>query len=936
MKKTVPITPILLLLAAVCTFTAGKAQTKNPAPDVRILPSGTIEFATADGKTETAFRPEFTVLYRADDPGLGQNRFTGLSYTLPFWKSRDNREPQNRDYYKSAEAIAVNAVKSVKKGDIFTLLFPEHPLFALEADIKIPAGGFPEILFRFFPKKEGYYSVGYTGAMTYPPDRLEELWQPYIWQERRFPDQCYLTVDNASPLPATTVTFGGITSGVVVNPSFIPYRMPNFSRVKYGLLVRNSKGDAQPQLFSPVLGTPASKMNPGDSYTFGFHVFSIRGRWVEAYKYLAYQLFGFGDYRRNATCSLNETIENMVQFAMNDFYSGWNEELKAFDYTTDVKHTVKLVSSLHPLSLAVITDNEEIYQRRAKPMIEYLMSREKYLFSSVKGVTGQSPSHAMNGPAAEVSELGALFAFSRQRTPVFSRYAVGLLDKPRALNLQLISEADSWQNLLAVYRVTGEQRYLDRAVVKAREYVRNRIDTSQRDFKDVSLNDVLGGQFWTDFTPKWMDLIELFETTGDRLFLQAALQGAYRYAGYVWMQPKIPQGAVPIHESGQLPMGDRHNKANPKPILVAPQKVPAWRVSPIGLTPESSYTYSQNQGMFMTCYAAWMLRLAHYTGDVFLKDIARSAVVGRYANFPGYDINDEFTNFYERPDYPLRNWTELTYNQIYYNHVWPHIALLTDFLVTEAMYRSGAKISFPSQYAQGYAYMQSKVYGSEEGVFFSDRNVRLWMPAKLLRSDHIQVNYVSGYGNGNLYLALMNQSDESIEPVVSLQPDLVPVDEGKIYKVRMWDKEGKLTFGSMQDARLKTSIPPKGLVAVAVEGLEVLPKFQKKFFSREAVAWNSKSHLQGTTPFGKATGMIISMGAGLVHAYVWLEADESVLQKAVLYYKMDQEWRSMEDVQFPFEYSIPLDDSSEVIQFRLEGMTPEGRPVKSEVFTLSR
>ena len=97
----------------------------------------------------------------------------------------------------------------------------------------------------------------------------------------------------------------------------------------------------------------------------------------------------------------------------------------------------------------------------------------------------------------------------------------------------------------------------------------------------------------------------------------------------------------------------------------------------------------------MTNFAAWMLRLSHYSGDNFLKDIARSAVVGRYANFPGYDINDEFTNFYERPDYPLRNWTELTYNQIYYNHVWPHIALLTDFLITESVYRSQGKINFP-------------------------------------------------------------------------------------------------------------------------------------------------------------------------------------------------------------------------------------------------
>ena len=537
-----------------------KSQPNQTSLTARILSSGVIEFQSPDGKTQSVFRPEFTILYRADDPGLGQSRYSKISYTLPYWRSLDNGELQNRDYYKSAEVINIKASKLIKTGASSTLVFPKNALFSLEVDINIPDGGFPEMALRFTPKEQGYFSVGYTGAMHISPDKLDALWQPYIWQELRFPDQCYLTVDNASPLPATTVTYRGVTTGVVVNPSVIPYKMPNFSRLKYGLMVRNQKGEAQPQVFSPVLGSTDSKMNPGDTYSFSFNIFSIQAPWFHTYRYLAYKMFGFGDYRRNATCSLNETIENMIQFAMNDYYSGWNEELKAFDYTTDVKNTVKLVSSLHPLSMAVITDNEEIYQRRAKPMIEYLMSREKYLFSSVEGVTHQSPSHAMNGPAAEVSELGALYAFSQQRTPVFSHYAVTLLDKPRALNLQLMSEGDSWQNLLAVYRVTGKPLYLDRAVIKARDYIKNRIDTPQRNFSDAHLDDVSGGQFWTDFAPKWIDLVELFETTGDSLFLNAALKGAHEYTGYVWLQPKIPDGEILINESGRLPIGDGHNK----------------------------------------------------------------------------------------------------------------------------------------------------------------------------------------------------------------------------------------------------------------------------------------------------------------------------------------------------------------------------------------
>jgi hypothetical protein len=934
MKRISVVRLFILVIVSVCSSDLTIAQTESAALDATIHKTGVIEFKTKDGKTKRSFLPEFTVLYRADDPGLGQNRYAKIAYTLPYWKSFDGLDPQTRDYYRSAEVITTKANKLVGQGEQYTLLFPEHALFSLEVEVVLPQGGLPELIYRFIPKKEGYFSVGYTGAFQSAPDKLEALWQPFIWQELRFPDQCYLSTDHSSSLPATTITYRGITSGVVVSPSAIPYQMPDFSRLKYGLMVHNRKGAAQPQVFSPVLGATNSKMGPGDQYTYSFRLFAVEGAWIDAYKYLAYDLFGFSDYRSNATCSLNETIENMVQFAMNDYYSGWNEELKAFDYTTDVKHTVKLVSSLHPLSIAVITDNEEIYERRAKPMMEYLMSREKYLFSSIKGVTGQSPSHAMRGPAAEVSELGALYAFSQQRTPVFSHYTLDLLDKPRALNLQLMSEGRSWQNLLAVYRATGEQQYLDEAKLKAKDYIKNRIETPQRDFSDANIYEALGGQFWTDFAPKWIDLIELYEATGDSTFLDAALAGAHAYTGFVWFQPVIPAGEVLINKSGVLPMGDRHNKANPRPIEVAPQKVPAWRVSQIGLTPESSYTYSANQGMFMANFAPWMLRMAHYTGDGFLRDIARSAIVGRYANFPGYDINIEFTNFYERPDYPLRNWKELTYNQIYYNHVWPHIALLTDFLITQSIYKSGGKIYFPSQYAQGYAYLQSKVYGSAPGTFYGDSGVRLWMPAQLLRSDNIQVNYVSGYGNGNFYLALMNQSDAAIEPTMTLHPDLVPVDVGNTYTLRVWDQDGNQSSGIMEGGSLTTTIPPKSMVSVSIDSLAAFPRFQKRFYDEDAKALGRESYLEVDTPFGKVTGMIMRMGAGLTHAYVWLQADEEVLHGATLQYRVDQEWLNNQDTSFPFEYSIPLSNVDRKIDFKLKVKTTDEKIIETDEYTL--
>ena len=239
------------------------------------------------------------------------------------------------------------------------------------------------------------------------------------------------------------------------------------------------------------------------------------GSAFEAYKHLARSLYGFRDYRENATSSLNETLENMVAFAMDDEYSGWIADLRAFDYNTDVKGTVKVVSALHPLSLALLTDNPEIFRRRALPMIEYLMSRERFLFAKDPEQKGQNASHFMKGPAAPISQLAGLFAFSGGRSEVFKHHAEALLEKPRALNLDVMSKAASWQSLLAMYRMTGEAKYLERAKAGADQYLAERVAAPQADFRKITPGE--GFEFWVDYTPNWFDLLNVRGNAGATL-----------------------------------------------------------------------------------------------------------------------------------------------------------------------------------------------------------------------------------------------------------------------------------------------------------------------------------------------------------------------------------------------------------------------------------
>ena len=199
--------------------------------------------------------------------------------------------------------------------------------------------------------------------------------------------------------------------------------------------------------------------------------------------------------------------------------------------------------------------------------------------------------------------------------------------------------------------------------------------------------------------------------------------------------PEIPDGEVTVDRGGVAPVGLFTAKPGATPMRTPEVTLPAWQVSQVGLTPEAQTTDHLNPGMFLAHHAAYELRIAAAANDSFLHDAARSAIVGRYKSFPGYDINVAFSNVYARSDYLYRPFSHLNHNEVYYNHVWPHIALLTDYLMSDFETRSKGAIAFPARYAQGYAYLRSKVYGDRPGKFMGDENVRLWMPRGIVRTD---------------------------------------------------------------------------------------------------------------------------------------------------------------------------------------------------------
>jgi hypothetical protein len=947
----------LAVVLAASLATGVAASLNGPGGRLTLAPEGSIEVGSNDGAVRI-FTPVITVLAAAADPNLEMRwgQFpeqamklsdTGSIYNVLTWGAKtsgpaaakhveDGFDPaadrgygrgRTPDLFAAGRRSTLRAATAEIKGGKIIWAFPGNDVAEMRAELDLPADGTaPRLRLTATAKTDGWFSFGFTGAPETPLAEVEESWQPLIYNERRFPHESFLEAGYRCPLPTTLVTQGGVTTGVVADPAEYPFQpLPNLANSRFGVALRNQRGLAQPMLFAPILGGAGSRMKAGETREFVLRLVVAKANLSATYEKIARSLYGFADVRHNALGSLNATFERMLDFGLSE-YAKFNRELRGFAYDTDVPGAVKNVSALHPLGLALVTDRRDIYETLARPLMEYFVSRERFLFTTDPKVKGQSASSRLGGLGAPLTEYANLYAISGGRTPFFRDAAESLFGKDRVLNLEGKIRGDNWSHALALYRATGEKRWLDHAIRDADVYLQKRVAVRQRDYSDP---DSRGLFFWTAFTPQWIELYELFEETREARFLSAAHRGARDYAQFVWLAPRIPDGDVKVHEDGLAP-AYRSGPRFPR-IKAEPETVPAWRTSEIGLTSESAPTSKGARGIFLACYAPWMLRISAHTGDRFLHDIARSAIIGRYTSFPGYHLNTARNTAYEKPDFARRGKDELnSATSIHYNHIWPHIALVLDYLVTDAFAKSKGAVDFPGRYAEGYGYLQQKVYGDRPGRIHDTTGLWLWLPRGAVTVEHPELNYITARGPAKFAVALTNQSKAALKATVTLSGEHFTVSPGQAAKVAVWENNRRVRDVPLPaDRRIAVAVAAEGITTLMVDGVEPRVEFQDQMLGRAA-----RLPAESVCDLGwrGARGVVLSFGAGaLTSAYVYLPDVERAVTRCTVHYRQGNgAFHTSADASYPFDFTIPVSGDAP-LEFWFETESKAGPAEKSPV-----
>ncbi|WP_043347607.1 NEW3 domain-containing protein [Beutenbergia cavernae] len=806
------------------------------------------------------------------------------------------------------------------------------------------SSGRPELHHVLTAGPARHYIVGYQAVDVAPFDEVEEVLCGALQHARAVGSPAALASwELFAPMALTQRTIAGTTAtlGVHVPADVIEYEHerelgPNGQ--PFGMSLRNDSADVQPVAYAPHAGR-RSLLAAGESRGYAFGVVAHAGSLYDAYVDVCREDLGLTAYRQNVRgTSLTQTAHNLLDLVTIDpdaddseafvpSFSGWWNRAKGFvDVENDqsVRTAVAGIMLSAQYLLCAPGDGGDVYARRARPMIEYHVSRRNHGTTPIVGhdVYGDASitSWGLGGVSGDASTLVPLYQQTRGQNAGLFELAMGTIANPPFRDTRTPMSTP-----IQAYRITGDEAWLAEALARARHYARTEIDVPYT-------RNGPEGSFGFTYSKAWLELFVLHELTGEQDLLEAAHREAKRFVTQT-MARKVPGGRIRVpfgdHIDDQFDDWDGHVMPDYPNDDFDDDVVPAWEVSTTGLTFEQLTTYKSKDdlpnpggGFVMNpIWAPFLLRLAHAVGDSFIADVAHNMVVGRFTSYPGYYYR-QFVAWQLEPDFPLVGPPGLTC--LYFHHAPAQMGLAIDYLFSEHEVRSDGEISFPRELECDFVYFKYSTYGHAPGRFYGEDGVWPYLPAGSVSVDDPQINWLTGVGNDSLYLSLTNESTTASRVTVSFDAELTGIRRSGRYDVEIVGGDGRRRPVRIRNGRLDVEVPGRGLAAVVIRGAgrpapwHRLPEAQ----DRSASSWASDD-VDGTQT-GIVRGMLLARpdGSG-ADAYV----QSSSTDPATLRYRVDDGAEQViADKPYPNEWTIPLEGTTAVVRYSVEttaGVSPE-------------
>ncbi|NQU43768.1 hypothetical protein HQ520_10825 [bacterium] len=783
--------------------------------------------------------------------------------------------------------------------------------------------------------EDGFYSVGFTSPYGWQRDSVRFVQLPPLYQYHRQAEKPRMIMGSITPHPFALVEapLGDgketVCVAVCAEPKNIPFQWFTARNGHYGFTLLNEAAEAQPTLFTPVLGLADSEWKKGETRRVAWRYLVRLGDWRSGLEYFSDRVMGVKDYRSpivsESPASLTDAALNQIDLISNPELCGWDDELKGF-WNIEMRRTVSQSTPLALLSAALLARDEYFFTQRALPSIEFALTRPSAHsglplalgFEGDEPAKPEKPTEALmiGGPNFGLATWEGVQNMMGGLNP----WLIDLL-APDGKYIGAFNRTPTFSELLARYRLNPTPEILAVARDAADAY----IDTHVYGTKREALNYAL---FYNiSFYPDWWDLVDLYEITGDTKYRDAVNESAFHTVAGLWSTPPFPQGKVTIHPggafegaSGLFYKGNAHFRlGHPRTPFdgVREQEIPAWQISQVGLGVEqpSTYVHDMEEYMWNIQLPPWapnLLRAWEITGRDIFRTYARNAIIGRFANYSGYGVPG-FTNLMFDARYPITG-PDLT--RFYYHHYPVHLGITLDYLFTQAMARSDGNIRFPHSWQNGYAFFVMRTFGLQPGTIYGETGAVPWLRRDLAEigggpDTRTFVDWLAARGKDRFYLILMSQKKETMTVPVSLNGERIGLASGA--RGRIWSAEGAESAttafeGDSAWLNGEVELPAMGMVTLSLPAEEqppvsVIPPLRNGY-SRYPIEgpFGDLHAFRFRTPFGKDALYLVFLEGPPEGPSVRFSVENSAFSQA-------------RDNRFPYEhtfYPCPMGEDLEV------------------------
>ncbi|MEZ2440372.1 glycerophosphoryl diester phosphodiesterase [Chitinophaga sp. RCC_12] len=728
-------------------------------------------------------------------------------YIVPLWEAALKPVPMNT----AGEAIYFYP-SSVKKNNGELVFTGENNKATVTSSWQLDKVFKTDILVEISlqAKEDGYYSLATPTLATVPENELawggipgyfqsnaveKDIIKAYAYMQG-IPDKPVIVRERtAATLSPFIQTKNNLTLAVIPAPGTGRDPWENDTNTQsdwlLGLSLMNRKASLTPTLYHPVLGEKGSLLKRGEKVTFSFRYSLQKAGWYTVFKHAVNDIYHFNDFLalKKTRQSLTSRILSMHKYVVNNKTSLWNiENYKGIDigaqsYLGGVygseKDAMKNSDYGAMWMLAGITGDSVLQQTRLPYARNFKLQQQDHTPGFFHGAAaGQyylTKSKRFTeewGPYVEpigltyymMMDMGNILLFNPGDT-VLKKELQSAADKllawmapegkwavayDHASQKEMFTEVEdlrpTFYGLIVAWKILKDKKYLDAAKRGADWFIRHA--TAKGHFLGVCGDARFAPDFATGQSAQ--ALLDLYDITKDRKYLQAAVRTAQLYTTSIYTHP------VPSTKSKKVNGVLRQD----------------WEISQAGLSFEHGGILgsANHRGpILLASHAGMFVRMFTLTGDSLFLNMARAAVLGRDAFV---DSATSVASYY---------WDVMNKGAgPYPHHAWWQVGWITDYLLAEMEMRSSGKVQFPRGFItpkvgphQTYGFAAGKVYGTSADLLLKDG---------LLKTDNPYLDYYCAINpeEHKLFLLLLNSDDDPLK--CSIDIDYTKVLPGKTIK----------------------------------------------------------------------------------------------------------------------------------------------------------